>query len=439
MPRMRSTISDDFFKALEGDYKAGKLDSEVVKKAYPVMDSDGIEAIENLYNLDTSGDAYDVNIVEVAHPNAVIIHPSYDKVNGLFENINERSTVMQNLALDMPTGSVLARTKYASKELTLELVKIANEMESHNKEDLFTLADKCLMSVSTIDDRLTKKAGFKKESLGPLILGVGLSTWALGAAAVLGGVWLYSHLDDADNGFIANCDNAIKQLQDLQENSWYESDIDESVQKSCEELVLNLSQMKDQAAIFATWSNKFEAPRNLEETKIELEKLKKDKAVGAKDAPKAGIDMFKALVQKTYPMVNTAIRNFSNEAYQKDHTNNSWLGNAAGRVGDWLHGRWGLIANDFQSALNALMPLKKSMEDTMKRVFSVDQMIEKYESDIIKAEGLGKETPSTPGASPSSSAPATTDSSGKPKKSITEELADHAKEMGSFFNQKAVQ
>lgn len=127
---------------------AEEKESKELKKykdeSYARLGSDSIETIETLYGVKPEGTyEYEDNIAEVAHPHSVIIAPSYDKINGLVENINERSEIMQNIA-DKRTDGKLTNYKYAKKDLILQLVKIANDMDNKDFEKLAALADGCV-------------------------------------------------------------------------------------------------------------------------------------------------------------------------------------------------------------------------------------------------------------------------------------------------------
>ncbi len=399
MPRIRSEIADDFFKTLERD--------GVVKTAYPVLDSEETERIADLYNTRYEGQPEDYDITGIAHPNAVIIAPSYDKINGLFENNLERNNIMTNLALNMPTGSLLANTKYASKELTMELVRIANQMDSSDNEEIFKLADACLLQLDAVD-----KKKLKKEAIAPLaIAGI--------IAATLGGAWLYAHLDDADNGLLANCDNAITQLKDLQETSWYEAEIDEQVKSTADSLIKNITILKNEAQTFLNVTSDIDKPRDLDDLKKNLAKFEAQASEHG-DSVSAALDRFRKIFSKVAPMISQAIENFSSAAYQKNHQKNTWFGDIAGRAGDLLHGRWGLVANDFISAVNALNPLKASLQEVARGTFSVDQVIAKYKKKIEEAESASKPQENTP-APASPTAP-----TNQPK---TKSISDSAREV----------
>lgn len=192
MPRMPSSeIIERFIQTLDKE--------ELTKQAYPNlksyeddpqarMGSDDISTIEVMYGVKPDAAEtmeYEANIMERAHSKSVVIAPSYDKINGLVENNNERNQIMQNVALKPPTGNH-SNPKYAHRELVLELVRVANEMDARNHPALFKLADACLLD-------LNKQAGWwddakskVKEWFGPDVSGVGSGVMAgagIGAAA----------------------------------------------------------------------------------------------------------------------------------------------------------------------------------------------------------------------------------------------------------------
>lgn len=109
--------------------------------------SDTMETIEALYGvkLETiKGMEYEQNIAEVAHPNAVVISPSYDKLNGLVENINERHNIIRNKIMSKaPSGTPLL-LKDAHKDLMMSLIRIGNDMDNFEEDDLRILADDCI-------------------------------------------------------------------------------------------------------------------------------------------------------------------------------------------------------------------------------------------------------------------------------------------------------
>jgi hypothetical protein len=342
----RSDIFDEYTRiAIEKGLISNAEDSPKLKRykkdTYPRIGSDDISTIEALYGVKPdSSIEYKDNIMEAAHPNAVVIAPSYDRLNGLVENNIERNNIMCNIALKPTTGN-LTQHRYAKKELLMELIRIANDMDNRNHSELVVLADDCV-------SKLTEKKSLEKVAFLP---------WIIGGAAILAGFWLYSHLDDPDKGLSANIDNALDQLNDLKTNSWYESDVDDTVQRDISIIERYINALKSNVARFNSTMDTVYKPTSLSD----LNQLKKLQSAATKtgDMVDNHLSEFTSTIDEITPVLTTAINNFTNSVYQKQHTNPSWVSNVSGWIGEGLHGRWGLIANDFISAANALGALKK--------------------------------------------------------------------------------
>jgi len=146
-----SNIFDEYAKIAseKGLIKLSEESSELKKyknDTYPRVGSDDISTIEALYGVKPDSPIkYKHNIMEAAHPKAVVIAPSYDKLNGLVENEIERQNIDLNIATRSTTGkNVTQGPKYARKDLMLQLVRIANDMDNQNVDDLRALADDCI-------------------------------------------------------------------------------------------------------------------------------------------------------------------------------------------------------------------------------------------------------------------------------------------------------
>jgi hypothetical protein len=130
-----------------GLVKVAKEDSSISKKSKNTrLDYSSSEAIQALYGIKPDGNEsanYEKNIAEYAHPNSVVISPAHDKINGLVENINERQNIMLNIVND-PTNGHLNQRKYAKSELVQALVRVANDMDNKDEEELRILADFCI-------------------------------------------------------------------------------------------------------------------------------------------------------------------------------------------------------------------------------------------------------------------------------------------------------
>lgn len=94
------------------------------------------------------------------------------------------------------------------------------------------------------------------------------------------------------------------------------------------------------------------------------------------------LESFRAAIESITPLLITAINNFSSAQYQAQHTKPSAISGAMGWMSEVFHGRWGLIANDFISAVNALNTLKESLKDAYKRASSIDSIKSQRANDI---------------------------------------------------------
>lgn len=122
-------------------------------------------------------------LLDEAHPTTVVMGPSYDKFNGVVENLHQRSNVMQHAALKNPP---ILQTNYryvkATQDLIDETVKLGFYLDNLNNTKLMALADACT-------EVLNKTAEYSLAKLAnPVAMhwGVKLVLGLLGAAAVTG-------------------------------------------------------------------------------------------------------------------------------------------------------------------------------------------------------------------------------------------------------------
>jgi hypothetical protein len=154
---------------------------------YARVGSDDIEKIKSLYDTkpeQIKGMEYDgikKNIMDIAHPQAVIIAPSYDPLNGLVENENERHNIIRNLITkSLPSGTTIM-SRNASQELMMELIRVANDLDNAGNEELRVLADTCI-------EQLKKKA-LSTDTLINDVSGIGEGAGAgAGVGALVGGI-----------------------------------------------------------------------------------------------------------------------------------------------------------------------------------------------------------------------------------------------------------
>ena len=90
-------------------------------KFVKVAQEKGIVSSKDLYEVKPKASddmTYKNNIMEIAHPNSLVIAPAYDKINGLVENNIERQNILLNI-VNKETNGLLTQHKYASNNLIL--------------------------------------------------------------------------------------------------------------------------------------------------------------------------------------------------------------------------------------------------------------------------------------------------------------------------------
>jgi len=135
---MNSEIFDEYTKIA----KEKGLVKEAAEETNPSYESRDLSAVEALYGVQPNGK--DDDILDKAHPEPVVVAPSYDRFNALVENLKERHDMMAYIALK-PNDGKLTQHRYvkAQKELVDELVKGAFMLDRTKNENLMTLADSC--------------------------------------------------------------------------------------------------------------------------------------------------------------------------------------------------------------------------------------------------------------------------------------------------------
>ncbi len=172
-------------KAAEGAEK-----SSVWSESEKQSDKSYRENIEALYGVKPNGD--EPSAFDVAHPEPIIAGPSYDRVNGLFENEKERHDIMTGIITQRQKAK-LTQTRYAA-ELQNQLLLIAQMNDTDDTADaLVVLADSCA-------ERLNKQAM-------PLLLPV-----AAAVAAVLGTIYVMNNFNVSTQPIIDECSQTIEAI-----------------------------------------------------------------------------------------------------------------------------------------------------------------------------------------------------------------------------------
>lgn len=206
----------------------GLIDPKAPEKAKAILeknprwDSKTKEDIEKIYNLhpDTAeGMEYGEktkhhNIIDLAHPNSLVIAPAYDRLNGLVENENERQNITLHI-LDKHTRGLHTQHRYAQQELVLALVRTANDLDNKNQKELTLLADICLEQISGKSFKKTAKYNPYGWGAAPVSVLSRLTNPYVLIAGTFAALYLYNHMDDTDNGFEENHKKLVSELDDF--------------------------------------------------------------------------------------------------------------------------------------------------------------------------------------------------------------------------------
>lgn len=423
----KSEIFDSFVKiAQEKGLVSSEHKAEHTEKDFsetnPRMDSLSIEQISKLYNTKPElpkDMEYKRNIIEDAHPDSVVVSPSYDKLNGLVENENEGQNIRIRIVMKTPDGHLVNR-KYANKNLVLSLVRVGNELDRCDNEELRKLADVCL-------EQLAQKKNFKKVAAVPVVAIVVV------AATILGGVYLQQHTGFRDSGFNVNYQNLMGEIDDF-----LKGDITLGVgHKYRPEFLQTLNDFKNKITQFHDSYNKMlpiidkmRAPRDGREL-LELSKQPETQA------DMVELKKFREEAVNVYPAIVKMMGNLSDPSYQGQQVVDkgiftSMVEGIPGLVGG--PGGKGLVSSEFEDVVRALKPVQDNIVN-IGRAIANSRTIEadagkdlaQYTQEIeAKMSPEAPKTPTTPSEAPSGAAPA--------KKSPMDALEDEAKGLfGGLF------
>lgn len=314
-------------------------------------DSLSIEQIGKLYNIksDLPEDMkYDKNIMEDAHPESVIISPSYDKLNGLVENEIEGQNIRARITMKNPNGQS-THHKYAKQQLLLSLVRVANDLDNKNQEQLYKLADFCLLQ-TTQSNKIIKKALF------PLLIGI--------SAAILGGIYLKNHTKFHSDGFQMDYQKAISEIDDLlNSNSNYGVGYNYRPEflKVVHDLKDKLQQFNTSYQSLMPILDKMDTPKTGKEL---LELAQKPETQNTMEQ----IKIFKDSAINLFPYIKKIIQDFSNETYKnRQISDKGFLSKLVDSV-PGLHGGANLIADDFDDVVHALQTVLSDITGIVKNL-----------------------------------------------------------------------
>lgn len=420
----KSEIFDSFVKIAQekGLLSSSDGSAEHTEKDFPEtnprMDSLSIEQISKLYNTKPElpkDMEYKRNIIEDAHPDSVVVSPSYDKLNGLVENENEGQNIRIRIVMKTPDGHLVNR-KYAKKNLLLSLVRVGNELDSHDSEELRKLADVCL-------EQLAQKKSLEKVGAVPFVAIAAI------AAAILGGVYLQQHTGFRNSGMTVNYQNLEKEIEDF-----LKSDITLGVGHTYRpEFLQTLNSFKDKIAKFYESYNKMlpiidkiRAPRDGRELLV----LSKQ--------PETQNDMlqlkkFREEAVNVYPAIVKMMGNLSDPSYQGQQvTDRGTLTSVVEAIPGLIGGK-ALVSNEFDDVVRALEPVKDNII-TLGRAISNSRTIEYDAGKDLAAYNQEIEAKMAPEAPKAPTPPEAPGGTPPAKKSPMDSLEDEAKGLfGGLF------
>lgn len=368
----------------------------------PRHDSLSIEQIGKLYNNKPNlpdDMQYKNNIMEDAHPDSIVISPSYDKLNGLVENEIEGQNIRLRIVMKDPDGHLVNR-KYAEKQLILSLVRLANKLDNADNKGLCKLADVCLTQ-ATSKKKIVKSAQWVQI--------------ALIGASLLAGTYLKQHADFYPDGFVQDCQKAEAEIDDLINGGTtlgiygheYSPDFETQMSKLKENLENIKKVVEDQVIPVLNKVSNTQVANDPEALFKEIQ-APQNQEVGQQVS--TVIDNFKATVRANWTFVSLMKTNLANKDYQQRAVVSKGILNSAVE-GLGLLGGHSLVSNEFEDVVRSLstvhddlMTLFKSLNEC---VTAAKQKINGMKSaSEAETESMVGQTPTAP--SSISSAPDTT-------------------------------
>lgn len=365
----RSDIFESFVKIAQekglisnASPEQNKKDLEKTHRA----DSLSIDDIAHLYGVkpDAPKDAqYKRNIIEVAHPEPVIIAPAYDNLNALVENDQERQNILLHIVNKTNNGYIVQR-KYAQRELILSLVRLGNDMDNRGQDELRALADVCL----------------KQSSPGPIRKQAQLQVIIPIIAAIIGGIYAKQHLRFHSDGFTADYEKAINELDDLStsNSNWGVGyDYRPEFIELTNDIKNKLNELNTAYKAVLPHLDKLEVPK----TGAQLLQMASQQS--AQEALHA-LQEFKKVSDEIEPYLKTVVANFSNPEYKQRQIVQKGMLSGVLDSAELLHGgNHGLIADDFDDVTHALQTVLYDVDNINKGLSQADS---KADEDISQMQ-----------------------------------------------------
>lgn len=417
----RSEIFEEFAKIAQ-EKKIISNDSKKSFKALennPRADSLDVSAIAALYGVkpETSDDMkYKSNIMEIAHPNSLVISPANDRINGLVENNIERQNINLRIVNKNPDG-LLTQRRYAQQQLALSLVRVANDLNHKNKIKLNKLADSCLREVNH-EINIQKYASFKKEAVW----------WYYAVPIALALVYAQQHLNYQQENFVASNDRLLETIDKLLDDtvSWgWGNKLKDTFKNYINGFRQAVVDFRD------AYDTNIEILNTLENvTPEDAEKLAKDNSRLEK-LSSAFNELDKA--SKTIKKYSDYILvKFKDPAYKQDQIlDKGWITKMLDYT-QVLKGGWGVFSDNFDDILRALEPYNASVKKILESLNAAKrykvQVADKFKPETFQTAVDSSEPPAAaePGDSTSSRSVKSPSSQSSDESEIESRLADLA-------------
>lgn len=369
------------------------------KAPNPNRRGEDLSTIEIMYGVKPNGK--DEDILDQAHPEKCIIAPSYDKLNGLVENLRERQDIMVGIINKAPQAKLTGH-KYAGTELQNELISLGFFLDNQGDERLCALADSCS---ERLDEELRKEADFSwSRGLaggGPLALGLavaGPAGWAIGLGVAAGAYILtgiYNHLPAINQGIRNNCEKTLKELNDMLKDEKYNNIRDNVTEmisvigyvKTIGDKTSSLGASMPKASLSVASNAAMDHQNNNSDDLKQIDKLLSDFQVGCDNLAKV-IPGYIDLIQKVEGTFDEGANSELFEMFK-------WIGRK-------VHTTEGYDAIKYMKTLyESLLEANKEIESKKKLLTSQaelgkEHIIEDIKKRISEKDAKGYEAPSLP-------------------------------------------
>src|SRR5690606_7934805 len=228
---MSSDIWDEFEKiavaqglvSLAEDEEREQEDPSKMPARYDSLSND---AIRLLYGIEPDFEAQNghKSIIEIAHPETAIVGRTYDAMNAVIENVQQRQDMMAYIALKMPNGHLTQHRYVAAKgDLVKTLTSVAFTLDHKEEDELMSLADSCTERL--VNGDLKKKYEITKEAVAPVFV-----AGVAGGAALLAATYHFFYGGTTAQNVYANSNIVLDELSDLSSRP-YASTIKRDVEK----------------------------------------------------------------------------------------------------------------------------------------------------------------------------------------------------------------